>query len=264
MRTDLLGQRFGRLTVIEREEMKAGEHNVHWKCLCDCGITIISKTGALRHGIKQHCGCLPDNNTEMVGRRFLKLVVTSCVAKDRWICQCDCGNSIELEGRPLRSGNTKSCGCLRKQVKPDSYKHGLGNYTVRCYRIWRNMKQRCLNKNNPDYHLYGGRGIEVCLPWAEDFTSFHEWSQNNGYADDLQLDRIDGDGPYAPENCRWVTPRVNSWNKKGIRKYKIEGKMMPVTEIAEKFKVERHTLEYRLEQGLSIKDALNLILQPYP
>ena len=132
----------------------------------------------------------------------------------QWRCQCKCGNTVIVLGKHLRSGNTKSCGCYKKE---NNKKHGLSKSKI--YHVYKTIKQRCYNKNNPKYNLYGDKGIKMCDEWKNDFIAFHDWAYANGYDENAELmkctiDRIDNDGNYEPSNCRWVTMKVQRMNQK--------------------------------------------------
>jgi hypothetical protein len=129
-----------------------------------------------------------------------------------------CGEEFRTQIFRVKSGHTKSCGCYRKKVSSELNKtHGLG-YT-RLYNIWGNIKSRILNSKNKDYTNYGGRGITICEEWKNDFMSFYNWAMSNGYEENkgLSIDRIDNDGNYCPENCRWTTNTIQCRNQR-IRK----------------------------------------------
>jgi hypothetical protein len=124
-------------------------------------------------------------------------------------CRCDCGKIIEVQSYSLTNGNTKSCGCFQREKCGDTFrKHG--GMGTRLYNIWKGMKKRCNNSNEPCYKYYGGKGIKVCDEWQVNFIAFRDWALNNGYADNLTIDRIDSDKNYEPSNCRWVTQAENA------------------------------------------------------
>lgn len=125
-------------------------------------------------------------------------------------CRCDCGKEVTLRNQDM--GRTKSCGCLRgRNLVARNRRHGES--TTRLYYVWHTMRQRCLRSSRPDSHRYFGRGITVCPAWDRDYLAFRDWALTHGYRQGLHLDRIDNDGPYAPENCRWVTNQRNACNR---------------------------------------------------
>lgn len=128
-----------------------------------------------------------------------------------------------------------------------TYKHGMNG--TRIYREWCHMKERCNSVKHKSYKHYGGKGIKVCEEWQKDFIPFYEWSMNNGYRDNLTLDRIDVDGNYEPNNCRWITNLEQQRNKKNNRFLTIEGITKTVSEWATISNLDRHTIYYRLDKG---------------
>lgn len=129
----------------------------------------------------------------------------------RWLCKCICNNEFITTQNNLRSGHTKSCGCLKKSLSiKRSTTHGLSK--TRLYKIYMGMKERCYDSNNHNYIRYGSRGIKICEEWLDDFTVFHTWSINNGYSDNLSIDRIIGHLHYSPDNCRWTNPTIQARN----------------------------------------------------
>ncbi len=174
---------------------------------------------------------------------------------------CECGkNIIKMRFDGLKDGYSKSCGCLQIEMLTT---HGM--YKTRRYRIYQGIKTRCYNKNNNFYKDYGGRGITICYEWKNNFMSFYEWSIKNGYKEDLTIDRINNDGNYEPENCRWVTMWEQNNNRRdNTPQPKIGDKFGKLTVISEPFlctmnngKVKRSFVHCWCDCGISKKIKTN-------
>lgn len=193
---------------------------------------------------------------DLSGQKFGRLVAIERVEKNkrnnvRWLCRCDCGKSVVVDGGNLTSGHTMSCGCLRAENK---VKHGLCG--TRLCNIWYKIKSRCSNINNDVYHHYGGRGITICEEWRNDFKTFYEWAMKNGYADNLTIDRIDVNGNYCPENCRWVEFKEQMNNTRRNRFLTFKGETKTVAQWSEELSIKPATLYTRLNKGWSVEKTL--------
>jgi hypothetical protein len=204
-RIDLIGKRFGRWVVL------AYAQDQKWSCVCDCGARAVVNGQNLRKGRTKSCGCLSRelHRIDLVGKRFGRWIVRAYAGGEKWSCVCDCGARAVLYGHNLRTGRTKSCGCLRKEL---ATKHGMERSKE--YRAWSSMKQRCFNPNAPAFKNYGGRGISVCKDWF----SFEGFFPDMGACPPgLSLDRIDVNGNYESSNCRWANASQQNRNRRPPR-----------------------------------------------
>lgn len=201
----------------------------------------------------------------IIGEKFNKLTVidrgptNSKRGEAMWICQCECGVTVQVSTNDLKSGHNKSCGCLRQAFM--NRRKGLSR--SRIYSIWRGMKRRCCDENNKDYNGYGARGIKVCDEWKNNFMSFYNWAMENGYRDNLTIDRIDNDGDYKPSNCRWVTNTEQCANRRTNRYITYNGETKTISQWAKDKNLNFCTLWHRLNNGWSIEKALTLPVNFY-
>lgn len=171
------------------------------------------------------------------------------------ICKCDCGRIVEVRATHIATKRVKSCGCLRIEKNTIRLtKHGL--YGTRLYRIWSGIKRRCFDKNDPGYARYGKRGITMCDEWKNDFMSFYNWAIANGYKDNLTIDRINNNGNYELENCRWANKKTQSRNTRKNKLLFYNNKVYCLTEWAEILHIHPETIRSRLNRGLTVKEAL--------
>jgi len=179
-----------------------------------------------------------------------------CRREKMWYCRCLCGKERSVKGTNLRKGITQSCGCLIKD------KHTIHGDNIRgaCHKLyytWQSMKSRCNNPKNPRYSRYGARGIIVCDEWKE-YIMFKNWAINNGYADNLSIDRINNDGNYEPINCRWVTMKQQGRNKGNNHIVEINGIKKSVVEWAEIYKINSSIANSRLWLGWTPEEAFTI------
>lgn len=202
---------------------------------------------------------------DLSGRRFGKIVVESRSGTDAsghttWLCKCDCGKTTIVRGSHLKSGNTTSCGCVVAELlREKSTKHGLEH--TRIYRIWKDMLSRCYNPKNNRYNRYGKRGITVCEAWKNDLQTFYDWAVTNGYNDNLSIDRIDNDGPYSPENCRWATVKEQMNHTSRNRYITIDGETKTISQWSKITGIRPGTISARLSKGWSEEMAVKKPVQ---
>lgn len=196
----------------------------------------------------------------LIGQRFGRLTVIDKAEKYKdghtmWLCRCDCGNEKAVLEKTLKNGKTKSCGCLRTEMLINRLTiHGLRH--TRIHNIWRGIKQRCYNSKRKSFVFYGGRGITMCDEWNNDFMSFYNWSMSNGYSDNLTIDRIDVNGNYEPNNCRWATKKEQMNNMRTNRLLTYNGETHTIAEWSDILNVGGKTLYSRLQKGWSVEKTL--------
>lgn len=234
---DLTGKEYANFTVISQgkgRHTKGGQYKTTWICKCTCGKYFEVDGEKIRKGAVYSCGCMKYDNRgkyydDLTGRRFGKLLVLgegeptkNSYGKriKRWMCRCDCENITLVSTHKLKSGHTKSCGCLKDEFSIGDITRTHGMRNTRLYGIYSGMKQRCFNPNNDHYKYYGERGITVCDEWLGEhgFENFYKWAMEAGYDEgksrsEQSIDRIDVNGNYEPSNCRWADSYTQAHNK---------------------------------------------------
>lgn len=199
---------------------------------------------------------------DLTGQRFGRLTVIRKTDKrgpDGGIvyeCLCDCGNTCFVWNNKLTRKNhsaKRSCGCLQAEAHT-TYIHGEAGTIL--YHKWTGMKDRCYNPNAAQYKYYGGRGISVCAEWLHDFSAFQRWALSAGYRRELSLDRIDPNGGYCPENCRWIALEDQQKNKRTVPLFTYSGETHTLPEWSEITGIKYGTLWKRIKNGWSIEKAL--------
>lgn len=208
MTNSLIGQTFGRLTVIEEYHQRAKNGARLWMCICSCGRNI----------------------------------------------------PVEVTTDRLKSGKTRSCGCLQSERAAESNrkraKWRTADRGTRLHRIWKGMIARTTYKSQAAYKNYGGRGISVCDEWCNSFEAFRNWAMVNGYSDDLTIDRIDTDGNYCPDNCRWVEWGVQNSNQRSNVVIELNGVRHTAAQWADIMGISRDCIYKRVRRGKSVDEIL--------
>lgn len=203
------------------------------------------------------------------GQRFGRLVIVKEVEHHKmpsgryrrmFLCRCDCGNEVTCSLANLTSGNTSSCGCLKKETASNNNSTHRQSKT-RLYRCWQHMKHRCYRKDDENYSYYGGRGIIMCDEWKYNYENFSKWAIENGYKDNLTIDRIDCNGNYEPSNCRWITQKEQARNTRRNTFVYLEGKgfsmhKFTLSELCEILKVNYPLSVKRIYQYLRKRKAV--------
>lgn len=211
---------------------------------------------------------------DLSGFTFGRLYVDKYYGKDKdgriyYWCICKCGNKLLLQGNNLINQSTKSCGCLANEFYNNkellgSFNRKHGDSNTKLYKTWRGILDRIYNKNSPNYPQYGGRGIKICDEWNNKDTgygAFKEWSLNNGYCEDvhdLSIDRIDVNGDYCPENCRWTNNLVQQANRTVSAYIHYDRWVYPISIWSRITGIGKTTLKWRRDRGFSGRDIVTI------
>ena len=258
--SSIIGEKFGELTVIKFDSYK--NNNRYFLCKCDCGGTIIAAESNLLNGNVTHCRECNTCNIN-IGQKFDKLTIlekyqaNSNRNEEKWFCKCDCGKTTIVKAGNLKSGHTRSCGCIRAN---NSITHGESK--TKLYNVWSGIKSRCNNPNAQYYDNYGKKeNVYMCKEWSDDYTVFRDWALANGYdpnakydkpGDKPTVERIDFNGPYSPENCKIIPLSQQNDNKATNKRYNYNGEMLLVKEIAKRIDLPVTTINSRLARNWSM------------
>lgn len=201
---------------------------------------------------------------DITGQKFGRLEVVSYSHSNRgayWLCKCDCGNTSVARGTALRAGEIKSCGCgsleaARRNAEASRTKHGFSN-KERLYHTWKSMKRRCYSPNDKRAEFYIEKGVVVCDEWRNDYLAFRNWALANGYREDLSIDRIDNDGDYCPENCRWATDKIQANNQSRNHRITYGGETHTVSEWADILGLSYSTMIHRVQREWPMERIVN-------
>lgn len=197
---------------------------------------------------------MKNNDVSLIGTKYGRLTITGFESDGRrwlWRVRCDCGNEKLVSPTDVRNGRTKSCGCLHRESSREratKFTHSVTD-NKRLYMIYNHMKQRCYKKSSPRYSDYGGRGISICEEWLDKdrgFDNFVSWALENGYSDEMTIDRIDVKGNYSPENCAWKTRKEQNNNKRQTLWVEYNGERIQLRKLCEREGVNYDTVHNRI------------------
>ena len=257
---DLVGNRTGRLVVKSFSHSKNQKR--YWNMVCDCGGTKFLSSQEISMGRTKSCGCLSkerhQSNMLLTGAVYGELTITGFAGPDEqgkstYRCRCNCGNETVTRGTNLKNGQTQSCGCLAKRAASVSNKtHGLSRSPE--YIAWMAMKERCLNSKNKGFPGYGGRGITVCDRWKNSFENFIA-DMGPRPSPHHSIDRINNNGNYEPDNCRWADVFTQVNNRSVTIKELVDGVEMTSREFCTKYGISRSSIGYhRKKHGLTLQE----------
>ena len=190
----------------------------------------------------------------LIGKKFNMLTIVSYKKKEKcncnyFVCKCDCGKITEIRANHILNDNQVSCGCIR--IKYEDSKVGEAIYDT-----WNRMMHRCYDIKHHKYPRYGDRGIVICDEWKNNYNSFYKWAIENGFKLGLSIDRINNDGNYEPNNCRWTTRKEQMNNTSRNRFITLNNETHTLAEWCEKLGIKYNTASSRLYRGKSAEEAL--------
>ena len=254
-----IGEKHNLLTILDFERRgKTG----FYLCKCECGKLKWINCDSVLMNRQKGCGCIKGRefHEDITGKKYGKLkVIEEAERKNKrimWKCLCDCGNVTVVSSNNLKYGHTQSCGCYqRKRTKEGHIKHG-GTYT-RLFTIYQGMKRRCYSEKEPNYRKYGGRGIKICEQWLGDngFENFRKWAFENGYNDNLTIDRIDFNGNYEPSNCRWGDFVQQANNRRSNRVVEYKNQRKTIAEWSRETGIPAYNISYRLRKNKPLEEV---------
>lgn len=191
---------------------------------------------------------------DITGQKFHRLTAlypVEGVRPMKWHCVCECGAEVDVDAGSLRRGDTKSCGCYRRELHRT---HGMSRSKL--HGVWSGILQRCYYDKHIDNKWYSQKGLEVCEEWRCDFKVFYEWAMMTGYREGLTLDRIDNDLGYSPDNCRWRTPQEQANNRSTNIRIEYNGKTQTLKQWASELGINYSKLYGRIKRGVPFQDAI--------
>ncbi len=259
-KNDLVGTKIGKLTVMKRLPMT--KSYVEYECLCECGNSVVKAYSNLVSVIGEKCcsDCRTPKVKDISGQRFGRLTAIKYAGKSKgkqtlWECKCDCGKTVIVHQQNLNNGHTTSCGCYNIDCIIER-EQTHGETKTRLYNIWHDMIYRCYGQKHDSYKDYGAKGVTVCDEWKNSFETFRDWAYQNGYSENLTIDRIDNTGNYCPENCRWATDIQQANNTSRNLVFTVDGYTDTLANLCRKYDIPYSLAHSRVYRKWDIKKAL--------
>lgn len=273
--------KYENFTVIRKgtgRVTKGGQYKTTWICKCVCGKEFEVDGQKIRRNEVYSCGCMRYKNREKYFNdlsnmefdnfKVVRRLKPEEVERKRynWLCECNCGRMFYGNTNKIKTGHTKSCGCLKEKdkIRIGNLNRKYHYSNRRMYAIYRAMILRCYNPNIKGFSDYGGRGIEVCEEWRSEngFDVFYEWAIQNGYEENLTIDRIDVNRNYKPSNCRWVTNLKQQNNRRNNIMLTYDGKTQSLKEWSRELNINYSAMHWRWKKyNMGIKEMIDILKQ---